>query len=159
MKMSGMHMKYYWLVNYGYNYAMYIIVVIAFSISCYSQQIRLWTQTSPIVLFTLLFLWGHALVSLSFLLSTLLDRDLTSSLAGYVIVVAGVLASLVFNATVFYRDEPPMLYMMYAPLAFYRAIFIMTTSCSRYACITLDDVGSEMLRIYFYLVFDTILYW
>jgi ABC-type multidrug transport system ATPase subunit len=159
MKMSGMQMKYYWVVNYCYNYAMYCVVVIAFSISCWSVQIRLWTQTSFFILFTLLFLWGHALVSLSFLLSTLLDRDLTSSLAGYVIVVAGVLASLVFNATVFYRDEPPMLYMMYAPLAFYRAIFIMTTSCSRFACMTMDDLGAEMLRIYFYLILDTLLYW
>lgn len=158
MKMSGMHMKYYWLVNYVYNFAMYVVVVVAFSISCYAVQIRLWTQTSPVVLFSLLFLWGHALVSLSFLFSTMLDRDLTSSLTGYIIVVAGVLASLVFNATVFYRDEPPMLYMMYAPLAFYRAIFIMTTSCSRFACMTADDIGSEMLRIYFYLVFDTVLY-
>lgn len=158
MKMSGMKMRYYWAVNYCYNYAMYVVVVICFSIACWIVQIRLWTQTSFVVLFSLLFLWGHALVSLSFLLSSILDRDLTSSLSGYVVVVAGVLASLVFNATVFYRDEPPAIYMLYAPLSFYRAIYIMTTSCTRFACITVSDIGPEMLRVYFYLAFDTILY-
>ena len=159
MKMSGMQMKHYWAVNYCYNYCMYVAVVLAFSLACWAVEIRLWMQTDFVVLFLLLFCWGHALVSLSFLLTTVLDRDLTSSLSGYVVVVAGVLASLVFNATVFYREQPPVLYMLYAPLAFYRAIYIMTTSCSRFACLSMDDVGDEMLAVYFYLCFDAALYW
>lgn len=159
MKMSGLQMRYYWLVNYAYNYLMYFVVVFAFSIACFMVQIRLWTQTSSIVLFLLLFLWGHALIALANLFTAFLDRNLASSLAGYIIVVAGVLASLVFNGTVFYRDAPPVLYMLYAPLAFYRAIFIMTTSCTRYKCVGMEDLHSEMVACYLYLILDTIIYW
>ena len=113
MKMSGLQMKFYWMVNYLYNYIMYMVVVGAFSAACFAFQIRLWTQTSSVVLGLLLFLWGHALIALAFLLSSFIDRNLTSSLAGYLIVVAGVLASLVFNGTVYYRDAPPVLYSEY----------------------------------------------
>ena len=49
--------------------------------------------------------------------------------------------------------------MCYAPLAFYRAVYIMTDSCRRYKCVELDDVHEEMLSAYFFLVFDTLLYW
>ena len=90
---------------------------------------------------------------------TYVDRNLSSSLAGYLIVVMGVLASLVFNATVYYKDQPPVIYFLYAPLAFYRAIFIMTVDCTRFKCIELDTVNSEMVEIYLYLMLDTVLYW
>ena len=159
MKMSGMKMSYYWAVNYCYNYALYLLVVTVFTAVALLVEIRLWTQTSPTVLFVLLFLWGHALVSLAFLLSTFLSKHLTSNLAGYLIVVGGVLASLVFNGTVYYREQPPFIYMMYAPLAFYRAVYIMTDSCRRYKCVELEDVHAEMLSAYAFLVLDTVVSW
>ena len=177
-KMSGMKMKYYWVANYCCNYLLYLVVVAVFTFVALLVGIRLWTQTSPVVLFTLLFLWGHAMVSLAFLLSTFFSHHLTSSLAGYLIVVGGVLASLVFNNTIYYRTPPPFFYMMYAPLAFYRAIYIMTDSCRRYKCVEMDslvlhnpvdtdanatdadaDANATIISVCFYLVLDTLMYW
>ena len=35
----------------------------------------------------------------------------------------------------------------------------MTTSCTRYKCIELDDLNEEMISIYMYLILDSVLYW
>ena len=171
MKMMGMRMSAYWAVNYVYCYCLYTGVMIMFTLTAFACNIRLFAGTDFGILAILLFLWGHSMVALSFLLSTFMSRTLISNLTGYLVVVGSVLSALMFNATVYNREPPPLWFMMYSPYAFYRALYIMVLSCRYSGCVHWDNIGIsvqswtpdtfsnyELVQVWLYLAGDTVLY-
>ena len=92
MKMNGLHMGYYWLINFLYNMVLYIIVALLvmligaafrlnFFISTRFQQFNFFLLhlNSPLVLFLLFFGWGLNQVSMGFLLSTFFSKARTAT--------------------------------------------------------------------------------
>ena len=55
-------------------------------------------QTNALVLILTLFLWGHAQVVLGFFFSNFFSRPKTSTIVGYLLVIAGVVVALLLEA-------------------------------------------------------------
>lgn len=145
MQMSGLKMPVYWFVTYLYYFAQYILVMIFLVATALSFQMRLFTQTSPLLLLVSILIWGNALVAFSFFLSIFFDKARHSSMVSYFIVVMGVLVSNMLNGSVFMTDSPPFWYLLYPPFAFYRLIFILEDACINFVCM---DTQS-MLHLFF----------
>src|SRR4051812_7215124 len=119
----GMKMYAYWLMNYAFNYLLYTVVVVVFVAVELAFRVRFFTQTrykcgnadlivhSPLAIFWLFFLWGHALISLAFFLTVFFKNQQTAScnlilyvfllysVVGYLLVIVSVIAGEIFNAT------------------------------------------------------------
>ncbi|KCV69346.1 hypothetical protein H696_03778 [Fonticula alba] len=134
MRMSGLRMRVYWIVNYLFNYSLYCLVLLITVLVSVSFGMKMFTETSPVVYLTIYLLWGHALVCLSFLFSTLLTNSKTATMIGYLIVIIGVSSSNLLNLTVFLETSPPFLYFLYPPFAFYRSVYLMGLACIELRC-------------------------
>ena len=67
MKMNGMKIKYYWFVNYLWDFTLFMIACLIFMFfGSFILETSFFTDTSQVVLWTVLIGWGLAQVSLSF---------------------------------------------------------------------------------------------
>jgi hypothetical protein len=75
MKMNGMKMRYYWIVNYLWNLTMYLVAALIFYIfGRYILVTAFFTDTGFFPLFIVIFGWGLAQVSLSFFFQNFLSK-------------------------------------------------------------------------------------
>jgi len=140
MEQNGLSRWTYWLVKYCFNYLLYAIIVAVVSAFTIAFQIRLFTQTNALVLILTLFLWGHAQVVLGFFFSNFFSRPKTSTIVGYLLVIAGVVVALLLEALqVLPKDDTPFpVYMLYPPFAFYRILFYLINACLSMQCYGID---------------------
>ena len=75
MKMNGMKIKNYWLVNYLWNAALYLVSASIFLIfGTKILKVPFFVETNSFVLFSTVFGWGLCQVSLSFFFQNFLSR-------------------------------------------------------------------------------------
>eukprot|EP01101_Sappina_pedata_P005770 TRINITY_DN2721_c0_g1_i1.p1 TRINITY_DN2721_c0_g1~~TRINITY_DN2721_c0_g1_i1.p1 ORF type:complete len:858 (+),score=273.16 TRINITY_DN2721_c0_g1_i1:275-2575(+) len=135
MRMMGLNMKWYWLVNYAYDIIMYTLVMIGLVAVALVFQLRFFTQTNWGVLIILFFGWGHVLIGMSIFLSAFFSKTRPATVVGYLLVIGSVIISYVVNLVVFPATElPNVFYLLYPPFAYYRLIFIMGTNCGLFQC-------------------------
>lgn len=79
MKMMGMKMSTYWMINYLFDYCVYLLVTILFITVEFIIQVRIFTQTNFFVIFFIFFIWGHTQIALSFFLSSFFNKSSLSS--------------------------------------------------------------------------------
>ena len=161
MKMMGMKMRNYWVVNYLYDALLYTLVIGVIAITSLAFSMRIFTQTSWSILLLFFIGWGNAQIALGFLLTTLFSNARSSTIVSWLIVIAGVILSYVLNYTVFNNNDMPFwFYFFYAPFACYRGLYLIGVSCFAMECITWDqvEVGSQMFYILLFLYIDMIIY-
>ena len=140
MQLSGLKLNIYWLVTVLYNMFTYTIVMSALWISGAAFKMRFFTQTDPLILVSLLLVWGLALNAIAFFFAAFFTTPRTSSIMGYFVVIFSVTISNFMNATVFLSDLPPLWFFLYPPFTFFRAIFVMSDACIRLQCLTTSDL-------------------
>eukprot|EP01135_Chromosphaera_perkinsii_P005888 Nk52_evm21s370 gene=Nk52_evmTU21s370 len=150
MNMCGLQPSTYWFITFIYNYVVYALViscVIGFSML---YEFRIFVETSLIVLLLLYSLWGVAIICMSFFLSTFFDKQRSSAVVGYLLVISGVIASnMIDQLSVFPEDKvPPFWYMAYPPFAFYRSLRLIESGCVRLECLTVDDLSPDGVFLY-----------
>lgn len=161
MKMMGMKMRNYWVVNYLYDALLYVLVIGVIAATSLAFSMRIFTQTSWSVLILFFIGWGNSQIALGFLLSTLFSNARSSTIVSWLIVMAGVILSYVLNYTVFNNQDMPFwFYFLYAPFACYRGLYLIGITCFAMECITWDQVavGSQMFYILLFLYLDMIIY-
>lgn len=156
MQMSGLRPRIYWIISYLYNYVLYIGIVVIIFVTSLAFQMRMFMQTSPLILLLFFFVWGHNMNALAFLMSTFFNKTRTAIVIGYLFVVITVDTSNVLNSlNIFSTDSvrrsasggrscnagsltacavaqsPPFVYMLVPSFAFYRAIFLMVRDVGR----------------------------
>lgn len=102
MKINGMKMSNYWLVNYLFNLGFYcatVVLFLFFGIKVFKLQ--LFIDTSISILLTTMIGWGFAQVSLAFFVSVFLNKSQTASIVGYTIAVWFTTVACAFNLTIY----------------------------------------------------------
>jgi ABC-type multidrug transport system ATPase subunit len=163
MKIMGMNSSIYWLVNYLFDFALYVVVCLAFIVVQLMFQARLFMQTSPLLLFLLLFLWGQCIIAAAFLISTVFSRASGASLFGYLLNILSMVASFVLCTTVYDQNTfPAAWFWIYPYFCFYRVIFLMVINCSQLNCIKGFDYsqntwyGGDIGLAFFCIAMETI---
>ena len=158
MLMMGLQMRWYWLVTCLFNFLMYIVVVFLVVIIALAFNLRVFTQTSPLILFFSFLFWGFAIVTMSILFSSFFSSSRTATIVSYLIVIASVICSNVLSSTTNFNALPNPVFLFYAPFAFFRIIFIIGTRCSVGTCPQWDDRDEQFAALWFFLILDTFLY-
>ena len=76
MKINGMNMSNYWLVNYLFDLAFYIataLLFLVFGMKIFNTQV--FTETDTLILVVTLLGWGLAQISMAFLISVFLSKS------------------------------------------------------------------------------------
>lgn len=162
MQQSGLSLWAYWLITFLFDYMLYIGIIFVIAIVCLMFQMRLFTQTSPLILFPIFSIWGFTEVVMGFFYSCFFARPKTAVVIGYLIVIAGVIISNVIDFQGIFPDNqnPGPYYMLYPPFAFYRLMFYMNTRCQEYQCFQAAELftWSTLTAAIVYLLGGTILF-
>jgi ABC-type multidrug transport system ATPase subunit len=144
MEQNGLDRWTYWTIMYIYNYALYAVVIGIVFVASFIFQIRLVTQTNALPLILTFVLWGHGLITQSFLFSNFFSRPRTAVIVCVIILYIQVtLLELLEFINVIPIDEAPFfLVMMYAPWTFYRLLGYMDNACLRMQCYDISILGS-----------------
>jgi ABC-type multidrug transport system ATPase subunit len=136
MKMNGMNMTNYWLVNYLWNYLLYMVTILIFFLFGYFLlDLTFFTQTNFAIMFLVMNGWGLCEVSMAFFFQNFLAKARTATIAGYLLSIWQTIIAITFNVGV-YPDPKELPYgmRMYPPFAFCRLIYDMSIGCSNYSC-------------------------
>ena len=80
MKMNGMKMINYWIVNYAWNVALYMVSTSIFILfGLFVLKLSFFTDTNKLVLMSVIFGWGLSQVSLSFFYQNFLSKVRTAT--------------------------------------------------------------------------------
>lgn len=109
MKMMGLRMPIYWLVNYFWCYLLYCFVAAFLIIAGLVFQFRFFTVNNFGVYFILFFLWGHTLVAMSFLISVFFQRERSASTFGYFYILGITFVAVFTIQTLIYDVGEPAL--------------------------------------------------
>lgn len=84
MRINGLKMSNYWLVNFVFSLLQYCVVMTVFYCSgYYLSGLTFFTDTDPIIVLSIFFGWGLNQVSQAFFLSCFLNDSQTASMIGY----------------------------------------------------------------------------
>jgi hypothetical protein len=90
MRINGLRMINYWIVNYIYNYIIYLATATVFYLyGVYATQLTFFTESSPQFFFLVVIGWGLNCVSMSFFISSFLNSSQNASLIGYSFSIIG----------------------------------------------------------------------
>jgi ABC-type multidrug transport system ATPase subunit len=163
----GMNGTLYWAITYLFNYTLYALVCIVFVCAQLILKAKLFAQTDPLILFLLLFEWGHTVVAASFLISTFFSRSTHAMVFGYVIVILSVVVSVVLCMNIFDADTtPPAWFWIYPFFCFYRVVYVIFSKCMDNQCISsynrtwqYEDIGQAFWCLAIETVIILILAW
>ena len=164
MKINGLAMKNYWIVNYWFNYAQYIISAMCFYLfGRYVALFSFFTDSVTEVILLTFFGWGLNQVSLSFFISSFLTNSQNASMLGYVISIVGsiITSTLLLTKSVYLGNKDQLLPFLYhvPQFPFGRIIMHFANKCAWDSCQTnLEDVEEEIFRCLFYVYLNPIIY-
>jgi len=102
MKINGMRMVNYWLVNFVFNFFIYSLTAfVYYGSGRYLFAIKFFTSTHAGTLIGLLFVWGLSQISLSFLVTVFLNESQTASIIGYALSIWACIIASSLNITVY----------------------------------------------------------
>jgi len=169
MKAHGLKSSSYLISNYLFNLILFLVVTAFFWASGAALQLRLFTQTNPILLIALFFGWGNSVIAMSFLLSTFINTTRSATVIGYVIAILGSLIGILLCAGIYGFSLPymvatamPTAYFLVPQLAFIRGLYLMNYRCTKKGACYSGFRGSfftnELGLCLLFLFVDTVLY-
>jgi len=162
MKIMGLGMYTYIVINILYFYMLYLIVMFVVCFMGLAFGLPFFTQTIFFSWLFLLLLWGMAQISLAFFLANVFNNQRVATIVSYfLVIVLGIVAIIVnFFAFDFFKT-PTFWYMMIPNFAFVRGIWIICTGfiISTSSPLTITDIGptSSLAIVFYYLIFETII--
>jgi ABC-type multidrug transport system fused ATPase/permease subunit len=148
MKMNGLRMLNYWIMNFAWNFTLYFIAAfIFFAFGYFILDASFFTNTSFGNIFFMLVGWGLSQVSLGFFFQTFLSKAKTATIVGYILSVWTTMIGISFNFALFPPPKVlPVGLRFYPPFAFCRLIYDYSQACASNACYqSLSDINSEMV--------------
>ena len=155
MVMMGLNMRYYWLWEWMFNS---LITLSAFSLFWgvgMGAGIKFITRSAMTSLVMML-LWSQLLVMLAQFYSCFFSKQLWATIILIVAMIVLGLFSFVMNQFILFRstDEwPPVLFLLFPPLAFFRGINLLAKRTY-----TFDYIEGEMATVLFYMAINIPIY-
>lgn len=102
MKMNGMKMVYYWMVNFVFDFFTYALTIVWFWIfGFFVMQLKTFTLTSFGLQVVTFIGWGLAQIAMSFILYPFVHKAYTASLIGYIIALWWTVIAVTLNISMF----------------------------------------------------------
>jgi len=138
MKMNGMKMANYWLVNYIWNFFIYLPSAIFFLLFGYFVvQMPFFVGTSLFLLILTVVGWGASQISLSFFFQNFFYKSQMVTVIGYMLSVWTTIICVALNMTIFPDPQTMPFYLnLYPPFAFCRLIYNLCTKCADNNCVS-----------------------
>lgn len=136
MRMNGMKMRNYWLVNFLFNFFISIITnLVFFLFGFFFMENALFHQTGKDVLFIVLLGWILAQIGMSTFFQVFLTSSRAANIIGYLISIWTNLIGATFSIAIFQYPRPlPTPILLYPTFAFNRIFYLMFTECSADRC-------------------------
>merc|ERR1719329_1714010 len=100
MRINGLKMYNYWLVNFAFSFTQYMLVMTVFFLTgYYLSELTIFTDTDPIIILLVYVGWGLNQVTQAFFLSVFLNDSQTASMIGYMISIVGTIVGSTLNVT------------------------------------------------------------
>jgi len=152
MKMMGLSMTIYWVVNYMFFYMLYFVLVLFLSVFGYLMEFRVFTINDPGVYILLFFFWGHTLIAMVIFMSSFFNHTKTATIVGYFfILVVTFFATYLIDTEITDLDTSQTvlsLISLFPPFALYRGLAYLSMETSfQGPGIKLDDVGDKDLNM------------
>jgi len=154
MKMNGMKMTNYWIINYIWNLLLSLVSSLIFLFfGAYVLRLPFFVETSPWVLLSMILGWSLSQVSLSFFFQNFMARVRSATIIGYLLSIWTCVVAVSFNVGIYpYPNHLPWQMKFYPPLAFCRLIYSLSIRCSNYVCVRgFFEVDQEMKECLFVL--------
>jgi len=152
MKMMGLSMTIYWIVNYIFFYMLYFVLVLFLSVFGYLMQFRVFTINDPGVYLLLFFFWGHTLIAMVIFMSSFFNHTKTATIVGYFfILVVTFFATYLIDTEITDLDTSDTilsLISLFPPFALYRGLAYLSMETSfQGPGIKMSDVSDPELNM------------
>lgn len=147
MKMNGMRIMNYWVVNFIFDFIVYGLTVFTFmAFGIFVVQLQYFTQTNALLVFILLFGWGISQIALAFFIQVFINKARTATIWGYLLSIWTVLWGITLNLAVYpIPQELPWYLFLYPHFSMTRAIYILSYNCGYYKCVEeFSEVSDEL---------------
>lgn len=136
MRMNGMKMRYYWLVNFLFNLMLSCITAIIFYLfGRFVLKNSFFIDTSLALQFLTLFGWMLAQIGMATLFQTFISHSNSANIIGYLLSIWTAMIAASLNVGLYqYPQEYPYVLKMYAPFSFNRIMYIILSKCSMDSC-------------------------
>jgi ABC-type multidrug transport system ATPase subunit len=161
MKINGLKMSNYWIVNYLFNLSFYCATAILFMIfGGKIFKLQVFSDTNVWLLIAILFGWGLAQVSLAFFVSVFLNKSQTATIVGYTIAVWFTTVASAFNLTIYSAPNQMDWFLMPIPsFTFSRLIYFVSQKCGYEHCMTgFGEMNREMTTCLIMLYVSAVVY-
>jgi hypothetical protein len=163
MKINGMKMYYYWLVNFAFNLSIFLITAaIYWATAAFSFKMNFFVNTDWKLLALIFFGWGLCQVSLAFFFSVFINNSQTASIVGYTMSIWACTIAVTMNFTVWHIPHKMEWFGYLIPsFPFMRMFYNMALDCAYSTCYqSINSIDNEtkmcLIAIYagavFYLV-------
>lgn len=141
MRINGLKMSNYWLVNFLFSIAQYMLVMSVFyATGRYLSGLTMFTETDPIIILSIYIGWGLNQVTQAFFLSCFLNDSQTASIIGYSFSILLTLGGSSLNISGLacgthgdYNLRPQ--YYLHPALTYAHAMFYLSNECTFERCI------------------------
>jgi ABC-type multidrug transport system ATPase subunit len=160
MRMMGLKTHVYFLSTYLWNFFLYMCLVILALVIGAALGFAFWIKNNFLSYFVLLFIWGHTLIAMSWLLSIFITSSRTAVVMGYAIILAfGILCTNLIRdivISVYTPDATLFGISIIPPLAFFRGLTLINNEVAwKGEGMTLSEIGSSGLGyIYLFLAIE-----
>jgi len=126
MNMNGMKSSTYYLFTYLTNLILCIISFTCFVVVGMIFKMKMFTDTSIVILILELFIWANVQVVLSFIISFFFKRNGSALIASFLLVLMGIVLTL----TVIENMETSNIFFVWPPGAFYYILYKLTDAAT-----------------------------
>lgn len=136
MRMNGMKMRYYWLVNFIFNLLLsFITATIFYLFGRFILKNSFFTDTNFFLQVFTLFGWMLAQIGMATLFQTFISHSNSANIIGYLLSIWTAMIAATLNVGLYqYPLQYPYILKMYAPFAFNRIMYIILSKCSIESC-------------------------
>ena len=123
MQMNGVKLSINILCHYITFFILYLLSASSFIITGLLSKMSFFTKTDIAVVITVLYIWGHSLVTMAFFFSAFFTRSGRALVIVFLFVFCGILVNIVFDN--YFTYIPAWATYLWPPITFYRALCII----------------------------------
>ena len=161
MRINGLKMRNYWISYFIFNYILYWITMIFFIIfGTFVFGLNLFRETSFLLVFLTLFIWGFAQIGLAYFFQAFLSNGRTTSIIGYMLALWITIICACLNAALWVLPaEAPYILNILPSFGVCRLFFYMATYCGYESCIAdFSSVKTEVKYALGYMALGSVIF-
>jgi hypothetical protein len=159
MRMNGLGILTYWLVNFIFCFLISLITyTIFFCFGYFYMQNAFFRNTNPLLIWIILIGWILCQIGISMLFQVFISNSRAANIIGYLVTIWTNLIGATLSVALYqYPVEMPFAVSLWPTIAFNRIFYLMFINCSSDRCYSsLSGLPNEMIRCIGIIYFSAI---